>query len=259
MNIFDLHGKNVIITGGNGGIGLAMAKALADAGCAISIWGRNPEKTQAAAQSLKSHGDHVHYLCCDLTDQMATTQAFTTTVDELGRIDGCFINAGAGGGGRASFLDRSFSEWQAMFKINVDSAFHLFQLVARHMIENPRNGNTGGRLVATSSIGTLFGVGRNEHYGASKLALNGLVRALAVELARYGITANAILPGYSETEMTKDLFANQQFSQAVIPRIPMRRYGRPEDFGGIAVYLQSDASAYHTADCIVIDGGYSAC
>jgi NAD(P)-dependent dehydrogenase (short-subunit alcohol dehydrogenase family) len=258
MKMFDLSGKNAIITGGNGGIGLAMARALAEAGCTISIWGRNPEKTAAAAHSIGTNDAPVHHQSCDLTDFAATTQAFNQTVAKLGRIDGCFINAGIGGGGRGSFLKRGFAEWQDMFKINVDSAFHLFQLTARHMVDNPRNGSTGGRLVATSSIGTLFGVGRNEHYGASKLALNGLVRALAVELGRYGITANAILPGYSETEMTKDLFANEQFSQAVIPRIPLRRYGKPEDFGGIAVYLQSDASAYHTADCIVIDGGYSA-
>jgi NAD(P)-dependent dehydrogenase (short-subunit alcohol dehydrogenase family) len=259
MSIFDLSGKTAIITGGNGGIGLAMASALAEAGCAVSIWGRNPEKTRRAAEQLAASGTQIDFQICDATDAQAVSTAFSNSVAALGRIHGCFVNAGAGGGGRSSFLDRSFSEWQSMFAINVDSAFHVFQLAARHMIDQPDSIHPGGRLVATSSIGALFGVARNEHYGASKLALNGLVRALAVELARYGITANAILPGYSETDMTEALFSNKQFDQAVIPRIPMRRYGKPEDFGGIAVYLMSDASAYHTADCLVIDGGYSAC
>lgn len=260
MNIFDLTGKTAIITGGNGGIGLAMARALADANCALSIWGRNPEKTQQAAASLRSGASsRVHALSCDVTDRVAVEQAFAGTVQEFGRIDGCFINAGVGGGGRSSFLDRPFEEWKTMFEINLDGAFHVLQLAARHMVENAKAGNPGGRLIATSSIGALFGAARNEHYGASKAGLVGLMRALAVELARHGITANSILPGYTVTEMTGELMANEKFQNAVMPRLPMRRFGTAQDFGGIAVYLMSNASAYHTADSFVIDGGYTAC
>ena len=260
MNIFDLTGKSAIITGGNGGIGLAMARALADANCAVSIWGRNPGKTAKAAASLREGAmAPVHSLSCDVTDRDAVEQAFSSTVTEFGRIDGCFINAGIGGGGRSSFLVRPFEEWKSMFEINLDGAFHVLQLAARHMVDNAKAGKPGGRLVATSSIGALFGAARNEHYGASKSGLVGLMRALAVELARYGITANAILPGYTITDMTEDLMANEKFQGAVMPRLPMRRFGQAEDFGGIAVYLMSDASGYHTADSFVIDGGYTAC
>lgn len=259
MGIFDLSGKTAIITGGNGGIGLAIARALMDAGCTVSIWGRNPDKTKKAAASLGSETSPVHHLSCDVTNRTAAEEAFNQTVKEFGRIDGCFINAGIGGGGRSSFLDRPFAEWKSMFEINLDGAFHVLQLAARHMVDNARAGAPGGRLIATSSIGALFGAARNEHYGASKSGLVGLMRALAVELARYGITANSILPGYTDTEMTEELFANEKFQNAVMPRLPMRRFGKPEDFGGIAVYLMSDASAYHTADTFVIDGGYTAC
>jgi NAD(P)-dependent dehydrogenase (short-subunit alcohol dehydrogenase family) len=107
-------------------------------------------------------------------------------------------------------------------------------------------------------MATLFGTARNEHYAASKSAVNSIIKALAVEHARYGITANAILPGWVDTEMTEGLQANDKFMAAATPRIPMRRFAKPEDFGGIAVYLMSNASAYHTADCILIDGGYCA-
>jgi NAD(P)-dependent dehydrogenase (short-subunit alcohol dehydrogenase family) len=135
--------------------------------------------------------------------------------------------------------------------------FHAFQPVVRHMVERAAKGDGFGRLVATSSMASLFGTARNEHYAASKSAINSLIQALAVEHARYGVTANAILPGWIDTEMTEGLQANDKFMTAAVQRIPVRRLGQPKDFGGIGVYLMSQASAYHTGDCIVIDGGYS--
>ena len=145
-----------------------------------------------------------------------------------------------------------------MFSINLDGVFHTFRPIARHMVERAQKGDAFGRLVATSSMASLFGTARNEHYAATKAAVNALIRALGVEHARYGVTANAILPGWIASEMTDPLFHNEKFVENVMPRIPMRRFGKPEDFAGIAVYLMSDASSYQTADCIVIDGGYTA-
>jgi len=109
-----------------------------------------------------------------------------------------------------------------------------------------RGGDRFGRLVATSSLASLFGTARNEHYAGTKAALNALCRALAVELARYGVTANAILPGWIKSDMTAGIMANDKFVANVMPRIPVRRFGEPSDFGGIAVYLMSKASSYHT-------------
>jgi NAD(P)-dependent dehydrogenase (short-subunit alcohol dehydrogenase family) len=126
------------------------------------------------------------------------------------------------------------------------------------MTERAERGDAFGRLIATSSTASIFSTARNEHYAATKAAINALVRALAVELARYGVTANAILPGWIKSEMTAGVMANEKFVANVMPRIPMRRFGAAQDFGGIAVYLASPASSYHTAECFVIDGGYSA-
>ena len=255
-NDFDLTGRTAIVTGGNGGIGLGLARALARAGCAVSIWGRNPEKNRAALAELSSLGAKVEARGCDVADRAAVDDAFAATLEAFGRVDGCFANAGIGTSFRRPFVDRTEEEWRRMFATNLDGVFHVFQAALRHMIARAGAGDRFGRLVATSSIASLFGAPRGEHYAATKGALNALIRALAVEHARYGVTANAILPGWIETEMTDDATHNEKFIANVMPRIPMRRFGAPDDFGGIAVYLMSALSSYHTADCFVIDGGY---
>jgi hypothetical protein len=258
MNMFDLTGRVAVVTGGNGGIGLGIAQGLASAGCNVSIWGRNAEKNKAAAAALAAFPGKIDTRICDVTDSASVEHAMKATLDTFGRVDGCFANAGIGGGGRRAFIDRTEEEWRRMFATNLDGVFHAFQAAARHMIERAGNGDRFGRLVATSSLASLFGTARNEHYAATKSAINAVVRALAVELARYGITANAILPGWIKSDMTAAVMAQEKFVDAVMPRIPVRRFGEPADFSGIAVYLMSTASSYHTADCLLIDGGYAA-
>lgn len=257
MSIFDLNGRVAVVTGGNGGIGLGIATALAEAGCTVSIWGRSAEKNAQAAATISAKAGRVETRVCDVTDVAAVKTAMAATLEKFGRVDGCFANAGIGGGGRHAFIDRTEDDWRRMFATNLDGVFHVFQAAARHMTERAAGGDAFGRLVATSSMASLFGTARNEHYAATKSAINSLVRALAVELARHGVTANAILPGWIKSEMTQGLMANDKFVTNVMPRIPVRRFGEPSDFGGIAVYLMSKASAYHTGDMIVIDGGYS--
>ncbi len=258
MNMFDLTGRVAVVTGGNGGIGLGIAQGLASAGCNVSIWGRNAEKNRAAAAALAASPGEVDTRVCDVTDPASVNEAMIATLERFGRVDGCFANAGIGGGGRRAFVDRTEEEWRSMFATNLDGVFHAFQAAARHMIDRANNGDRFGRLVATSSLASLFGTARNEHYAATKSAINAVVRALAVELARYGVTANAILPGWIKSDMTSGIMAQEKFVEAVIPRIPVRRFGEPSDFSGIAVYLMSTASSYHTADCLLIDGGYTA-
>lgn len=257
--LFDLSGRSVLIAGGNSGIGFAMARGLLAAGATVTILGRDAQRNVGALQVLKQEGSSCFAYTCDVTHQESVGRAIAFTLENCGRIDGCIFNAGTGGGERKPFISRSITEWRSTFEVNTDAAYSVFQSVAQHMIERHHAGDPGGRLVATSSVGSLFGVARNEAYGASKSALEALVRALAVELARYSITANAILPGYVETRMTTSLIADSKFSGHVLPRTPMRRFGRPEDFAAIAVYLMSLGSGYHTGDRIVIDGGYSAC
>ena len=177
MGDFDLTGRVAIITGGNGGIGLGMADALARAGCAVSIWGRNPEKNARAAAQLRAHGGAVDARVCDVSDRKAVEAAFAATLAEFGRVDACFANAGIGGGGRRSFVDRSEEEWRQMFAVNLDSVFHLFQFAGRHMMDRAASGDAFGRLIATSSTASIFGTARNEHYAATKAAINALARA----------------------------------------------------------------------------------
>jgi len=248
---FDLSGKAALVTGGNAGIGLGMASALAQAGADVCIWGTNADKNEAAREALARHGTRVVARVCDVGDEAAVDVAFAATLAALGRVDACFANAGIGGA--APFVDMTSEEWHRVLRVNLDGVFFTFRAAARHMVE--RGG--GGSLVATSSLAAVEGQARGEHYAATKGAVIAMIRALAVEHARYGIRANAILPGWIETAMTDALFTWAPMQQKVFPRIPVRSWGKPADFGGLAVYLTSDASSYHTGDTLVVDGGYS--
>jgi NAD(P)-dependent dehydrogenase (short-subunit alcohol dehydrogenase family) len=144
-------------------------------------------------------------------------------------------------------------EWRRVMSVNLDGAFFTLRAAVRHMTQ--REG--GGSLVVTSSLAAISGQARGEHYAATKGGLIAMMKALAVEFARHGVRANAILPGWIETAMTERALHWDRFVERVLPRVPVRRWGVPDDFGAIAVYLTSDASAYHTGDTFVIDGGYA--
>jgi len=249
---FDLSGKVALVTGGNSGIGLGMADAMARAGADVCIWGTNPEKNAAAEKQLKAHGGRVLALLCNVADEQAVNDSFGRTVAELGKVDGCFANAGIGRGG-IPFWDQPTDLWREVWSVNLDGAFYTLRAAAKHMVE--RGG--GGRLAATSSVSAIHGAPRNQAYAASKGALVALMRGLSVELARYGITSNTITPGWIETPMTQRNVGNEKFEERVIKRVPLRRWGTGDDFGGLAVYLMSEASSYHTGENFVIDGGYT--
>ncbi|MBM3598157.1 MAG: SDR family oxidoreductase [Alphaproteobacteria bacterium] len=254
--MFDLGGKVALITGGNGGIGLGMAKGLAEAGADVVIWGTKEAKLREAETVLKAHGRRVLVQVCNVADEAAVETCFGAALSAMGRIDGCFANAGISSK-RTAFHELSAADWRQVLSVNLDGSFFTLRAAARHMVERSRAGDPGGRLVAISSTATIHGAAGNHAYAASKGALLSVVRALAVEMARHGVTANAILPGWIETEMTARAIGDAKFSGNVLPRIPMRRWGKDEDFAAIAVYLMSDASRYHTGDSILIDGAYT--
>jgi len=249
---FNLEGKVALITGGNDGIGLGMAEALAQAGSDVCIWGRNERKNALAEERLNSHGRRVLVLQCDVSDEKQVEERFGETVDTLGEVDSCFANAGVLGS-RTHFHEMSLDQWRQIFSINIDGAFLTLRAAIRHMVDR----GEGGSLVVTSSLSGRSGMPRGEHYAATKAGLVAMVRGIAVEYARHGIRANAILPGWVETAMTESLIGWKRFEEAVKPRIPVGRWGTPNDFGAIAVYFASDASAFHTGDAVTIDGGYS--
>jgi NAD(P)-dependent dehydrogenase (short-subunit alcohol dehydrogenase family) len=255
-NLFDLTGKVAMITGGNGGIGLGMAEGLASQGCEVSIWGTNEEKNANALKTLEQYGPRVSAFKCNVADQDEVERCFKTTLETHGRIDGCFANAGVGG--RSDQFDQmEKAEWNRIMEVNLDGVFHTFRCAAEHMRQRSGNGDKFGRLVSTASLAAISGQARGEHYAATKGALISMTKALAVEYARHGVTAHTILPGWIETGMTEGTFSWGKFVDNVMPRIPMRRWGQPEDFAGIAVYIMSAASAYHTSETFLIDGGYA--
>ena len=147
-------------------------------------------------------------------------------------------------------------EWDRIIAVNQSGVFYTFRAAARHMRERSSQGDSFGRLVGTASLAAISGQARGEHYAATKGGLVSMIKALAVEYARYGVTAHTILPGWIETEMTEGAFSNPKFVEAVSKRIPVRRWGAPEDFAGIAIYIMSTASGYHSAETFLIDGGY---
>lgn len=250
--MFDLRGKTALVTGGNGGIGFGMAQALAKSGADVCIWGRKKAKNQAAAEKLREHGRTVGVFAGDISDEKQVEDCFTRTVDAMGRVDVCFANAGFVRLG-TPFHQMSTDDWHRVTGINLDGVFFTFRAALRHMLDT---GN-GGSLVVTSSLSARYGMPTGEHYATAKAGVIALVKGLAVEYARHGIRANAILPGWVETDMTRPLINMEKFAGSVIPRIPQRRWGEAADFGPIAVYFASDASAYHTGDAVVVDGGYS--
>lgn len=194
----------------------------------------------------------MHAFVCDVGDEAQVESAFAATVVALGHVDACFANAGVSSKG-SLMTGMSLEEFRRVQRVDVNGVFLTFRGAARHMAERGQ----GGALVATASTAALEGAARNSHYGASKGAVTSFVRALSVELARHRIRVNSILPGWIVTDMTERSVNNPKFADAVMPRIPARRWGEVDDFGGIAVYLASDASSYHTGEQFVIDGGYT--
>ncbi|MFK7898254.1 MAG: SDR family NAD(P)-dependent oxidoreductase [Myxococcota bacterium] len=247
--MFDLSDRTIVVTGGNGGIGLGLARGVARAGARVAIWARNEEKSQAAQLELESLGAEVITLQCDIASEDQIEAAISATTERFGRIHAGFANAGYGAPGDP--LKISLEDWRELMSVNLDGTFLTLRCLANHMIEN----GGGGKLVATSSMVEHFAAPLQAHYAASKCAVGSLVRTLAVRLARHDIQVNSIRPGWVKTEQTEAI--PPELDQAILKRTPARRWGEISDFEGIAIYLASDLSAYHTGDDILIDGGYT--
>jgi NAD(P)-dependent dehydrogenase (short-subunit alcohol dehydrogenase family) len=251
--LFDLTGHVAVVTGGNSGIGLAMAGGLAVAGADVCIWGTNADRNASAAVQLGEHGHRVLALSCDVGEEDQVESAMERTMDHFGRLDSCFANAGIGGFG-TSFLDTELADFRRVTRINLDGAFLTLRAATRRLVAQ----GEGGSLVATASLAALQGPPRGQAYAASKGGLISMIKAIAMEFARHQIRANAILPGWVSTPLADPALTSEPFQRRVLPRMPVGRWGQPSDFAAIAVYLASPASSFHTADAITVDGGYLA-
>lgn len=254
---FDLSGRVALVTGGNRGIGFGMAEALAQSGAAVAIWGRDAARNAEAAETLARHGAPVKSYAVDVADEAAVTAAMVETARDFGAVHAVFANAGVGYGA-PSFVEMPTETYRKTLAVNLDGVFFTLREACRHMVARWKEGDrTGGSLVGVASLAAIEGAARNEAYAATKGAVISMIKSIAVEHARYGMRANAILPGWIATDMTSAAQGSPQFAEKVLPRVPARRWGAPEDFGGMAVYLASDASSYHSGDTLVIDGGYA--
>ena len=245
-----LHGQVALVTGGGSGIGLACATHLARDGAAVVLAGRTEAKLAAAAEGLRAAGADVATVVCDVTDE-ASVQAACAVAASRGRFTMVVANAGAGAASPLHLT--TLDEWQQVLGTNLTGTFLTIKHAARQMASQQPS---GGAIVGMSS-----GAGHFPHrylpaYGASKAGLISMMKAIAVEHARDGIRCNAVLPGWIESEMTAGALSWDKFVEKVLPRVPLRRWGKKEDFSGVAVYLASDASGYHTGDVLTIDGGY---
>lgn len=242
----------MLVTGGNGGIGLAIARACAAVGAQIVIWGRDPDKNESAVRELIEAGTSAHALVCDVSDEGQVESAFAESLELAGgRIDSVFANAGISGRGE-SFVDIPLDDWREIMRTNLDGTFLTLRAAARHMVDSG-----GGSLVAVSSTSAIHGAAQNPAYGASKTAVLGLVRALAVGLARHHVRVNALVPGWTVTELASDGFGDDHFRQVTTRRTPVRRWADADEMGPAAVYLADPTITFHTGDSLVVDGGYT--
>lgn len=247
----DLSGQVAVVTGGNGGIGLGMAEGLAAAGADVAVWARNVEKSQAAVETLTGLGVRSIAVACDVADEASVAGAVADTLAGLGRIDICVANAGASG--MTPLLDMTLDEWHRVMRVNVDGVMLTVRDCARVMVDQ----GDGGAIVAVSSTSAIHGAGTMAHYSASKSAVLGFVRAAAVALAKDRIRVNAIVPGWTVTELSSAGYENERFREVTTSRTPVRRWADASEFREVAAYLCDRSMTFHTGDSLVVDGGYT--
>jgi 2-deoxy-D-gluconate 3-dehydrogenase len=252
-SLFDLSGRIAIVTGGNGGIGRAIALGLARAGASVAVLSRNEEKNHRVHAELKSIGRPTLVLRLDVTDRAALAPAVAQVERVLGSIDILVNNAGivALTGG---VLNESADIWDNTIETHLNACFLLSQLVAKSMVKR----KCGGKIINLASMYSIFGSGLVPSYSAAKGAVVQLTKSMAIELASHNIQVNAIAPGWIETDMTAAV-RSSPMNDAILARTPAGRWGKSEEIIGAAVFLASRGSDFITGVTLPVDGGYSVC
>jgi gluconate 5-dehydrogenase len=252
-DLFDLKGKVSLVSGGGDGIGRALAVALAEAGSDVVIFSRRVEKCEAVAHEIEAHGGRALALSCDILKGADIERVVAETLRVFGKIDVLVNNSGRTWG--ASPEDITFDDWKKVVDLNLNATFRCTQIVGREMIKRQK-----GKIINISSYAGSRGTDpaylNAIPYNTSKGALNIFTQDLAVKWARHNITVNAIAPGWFPTKMTRWTFDN--YGEAILARIPLKRYGKMEELMGVIVFLASPASNYLTGQIIAVDGGLTA-
>ncbi len=246
--MFDLKGKTAFVTGASRGIGRSVAMSLAEAGADVALIGRDTAALEETVAGVKAHGRRALALKTDVTSADSIQSAVDKTIKAFGKIDTLVCNAGVQK--LKAFLDMQPDDWRGLISTNLEGAIMTMQAVGKGMVAQK-----SGSIITMSSIYSFVGAPFNSIYCMTKGGLAQLSKALAVEWARHNVRVNAICPGWIETDLTKPYMQDQKTVDAGLRQIPLRRFGKPEDIGPMAVYLASDEASFVTGQAYVIDGG----
>ena len=250
-NLFDLHGKTALITGGNGGIGLGIAKGFAQSGANVAIAGRNTVKTGKVVANLSEQNTSAIGIEVDVANEKSVDNMITNTLENFGQIDILVNNAGIGI--RNLPHEYNLEDWNKVIDINLTGAF----LCSKAVYPNMKTRGSG-KIINIGSMTSIFGLDWAIAYASSKGGIVQLTKTLAVSWAKDGIQANSILPGWIHTDLTQGIKDNYKDRyDHILSRIPENRWGEPADLSGTAIFLASDASNYVTGVSIPVDGGYT--
>jgi NAD(P)-dependent dehydrogenase (short-subunit alcohol dehydrogenase family) len=252
VTLFDLTGRKAFVTGASRGIGQAIAVTLAEAGADLALVARGEEGLAATAEQVAGHGRKAFVIAADVTDADAVSRAVATAIEQLGHVDIVVNNAG-GSNFMVPFLELRLPGWDKLLRLNLTSAVYVCHAIGRHLAERGR-----GSVINVASVAGLTASPLVSPYGAAKAGLISLTKTLAVEWAASGVRVNALCPGWTATELNRNLWDDEAASKATIASVPMQRWGRADEMTGPALFLASDASSYMTGQVLVVDGGQTA-
>jgi NAD(P)-dependent dehydrogenase (short-subunit alcohol dehydrogenase family) len=249
VSLFDLTGKNAFVTGASRGIGQSIAVALAEAGADVALVARSEDGLAETASAITSAGRKAFVIPADVTSQEAVSDAVATAIDQLGQVDVVVNNAG-GSNFMVSFRELRLAGWDKLMRLNLDSAVYVCHAFAGHLLDRGQ-----GSVINVASVAGVASSPLLSPYGAAKAGLISLTKSLAVEWAGDGVRVNALCPGWTATELNRNLWEDLTIGPATVATVPMRRWGRPEEMAGPAVFLASDASSFMTGQVLIVDGG----
>jgi NAD(P)-dependent dehydrogenase (short-subunit alcohol dehydrogenase family) len=252
MSLFELTGKKAFVTGASRGIGQVIAVALAEAGADVAIVARSADGLAETASDIEAVGRKAVVIPADVTSEEEVGAAVGTAIDQLGYVDIVVNNAG-GSNFMVEFRDLRLSGWDKLIQLNLTSSVYVCRAFAGHLLERGE-----GSVINVASVAGVASAPMIAPYGAAKAAVISLSKTLAVEWGAQGIRVNALCPGWTATELNRNLWADPEAGPATIASVPMQRWARAEEMAGPAVFLASDASSYMTGQVLVVDGGQTA-